>query len=224
MCKPPLPELPPVSDSAPDKNSAPDPDSAPDENSALDEQYMQLAIDLAGYAAARGEVPIGAVVVRDGAVIGMGWNCRESEQRATGHAEIMAIERACAHLRSWRLERCDLYVTLEPCPMCAGVIQQSRIRRLIFGTADPKAGAVCSKWQILDTPDLNHRVIWQSGVRGEVCRAQLQTFFRELRRQNKSDEQQLGGRGARRRAAKGETAGKSDASAAAGKSGASVQK
>lgn len=185
MYKPSLPDLPPVSDSV------------------LDEQYMQLAMDLAGYAAARGEVPIGAVIVRYGAVIGMGWNCRESKQRATGHAEIMAIEAACAHLGSWRLDHCDLYVTLEPCPMCAGVIQQSRIRRLIFGTADPKAGAVCSKWQILDTPNLNHRVIWQSGIRSGACRAQLKTFFRELRRRDKSDEQRLGGRGARRRAAKG---------------------
>ncbi|HHX36481.1 MAG TPA: nucleoside deaminase [Clostridiaceae bacterium] len=170
-----------------------------------DNYWMKQAQLLAAHAAAQGEVPIGAIVVRDQAAIGLGWNRRERLQRITEHAELMALKDACDQLHSWRLDGCDLYVTLEPCLMCAGAIQQARIRRLIFGASDPKTGAIHSKWHSYDIDGLNHIVSWTAGVRDEACSQQLKLFFRQLRWENKQKEEILGGRGARRRKAKGQS-------------------
>src|SRR4026207_1293689 len=107
-----------------------------------DSEYMKLALSAAHEAARKGEVPVGAVIVADGKVVGTGSNCREEQKNPLGHAEIMAIQEAANRLRTWRLEDCDIYVTLEPCLMCTGAILQARFRRLVFGCLDSKAGAV----------------------------------------------------------------------------------
>lgn len=167
-----------------------------------DELFMEMALELAELAASRGEVPIGAIVVKGGAVVGRGLNSREKAQVITGHAEIQAIQDACSTLSSWRLDDCTLYVTLEPCMMCAGAIQQARLARLVYGAADPKAGAVGSKWSLLEEPGLNHYVEVESGVLQDRCSTVIKDFFRELRAKDKATEKEVGGRGARRRTAK----------------------
>jgi tRNA(adenine34) deaminase len=139
---------------------------------------MQLAMDQAIAAQAKGEVPIGAVIVKDGQVIGSGYNLRETEQNALRHAEIVAIESACRFLKSWRLIDCDLYVTLEPCLMCAGAIYQARINRLVFAAFDPKAGAVGSLYNIHEDKRLNHNFAVLSGVREQEASKLLKDFFR----------------------------------------------
>ncbi|MGI6545196.1 MAG: tRNA adenosine(34) deaminase TadA [Fastidiosipilaceae bacterium] len=168
----------------------------------FDPVYMNEAIRLAHRAGELGEVPIGAVVVCDGVIIGEGWNVRETEQNVCGHAELLALRSACRHLGSWRLDNCDLYVTLEPCIMCAGAIQNARLRNLFFGAYDPKAGACGSRWDILSLPGLNHDVFVQGGLMREECARLIHSFFRDLRAQNKRIEQREGGRGARRKFAK----------------------
>ena len=140
---------------------------------------------------------------KENTAVGIGWNRREQAQLVTEHAELMALQDACTNLSSWRLDGCDLYVTLEPCLMCAGAIQQARIRRLIFGASDPKTGAIHSRWHSYDLTGLNHDVLWTAGVLKESCSKQIKDFFYELRQENKRTEQKLGGRGARRRNAKG---------------------
>jgi len=128
-----------------------------------------------------GEVPVGAVVVLDGEVIGRGHNLREAAQDPTAHAEILAIRQAARHLGSWRLTNADLYVTLEPCPMCAGAIVNARLRRLVFGAYDPKAGAVVSLMNLVQDRRLNHTVEVLDGICQSECAGLLQEFFQRLR-------------------------------------------
>jgi tRNA(adenine34) deaminase len=144
-------------------------------------QFMKEAITLAKQAEQLDEVPIGAVVVRDGKVIGCGYNRREIDKNPLGHAEIMAIAEASRYMGGWRLEGCQLYVTLEPCPMCAGAIVQSRIEQLIYGTEDPKSGYAGSLYNTLQDPRLNHQTEIVTGIYKEECQALLKDFFRRLR-------------------------------------------
>jgi tRNA(adenine34) deaminase len=146
-----------------------------------DEKFMRHALNEARKAALKGEVPVGAVVVKDGKVIGRGHNLTESKQSALTHAEIIALNKASKKLKSWRLNDCDLYVTLEPCTMCGGAVSLSRIRKLVYGTTDPKAGAVESTAQVLDNPKLNHRVQVTGGILKEECSRILSEFFKEIR-------------------------------------------
>lgn len=146
---------------------------------------MALALAQAREAAEKGEVPVGAVVVCDGEVVGAGHNRREELQSPLAHAEIAAIEAASRRLGTWRLTECDLYVTLEPCVMCVGAILQARIRRLVFGCLDPKAGAVRSLYRLCEDERLNHRLPVTGGVAAEECARLLSEFFARLR--NKSD-------------------------------------
>ncbi len=146
-----------------------------------DEYFMGLAIDLAKEAALLGEIPVGAVVVKDGQVIGRGYNRREVDSSATAHAEVLAIEDACKTLGSWRLTDCELYVTLEPCPMCAGAIINARIRRVIYGAKDEKAGCCGSVADFFVMP-FNHNPLSRSGIRSDECSALLADFFSHLRR------------------------------------------
>jgi tRNA(adenine34) deaminase len=143
--------------------------------------WMKEAIQEAYRAEALLEVPIGAVVVRNGEIIGRGYNLRETSQDPTAHAEMIAIRQASEHLEAWRLLECQLYVTLEPCPMCAGAIVQSRIPQVIYGTTDPKAGCAGTLMNLLQEERFNHRVDVINGVLQEECAALLTNFFRKLR-------------------------------------------
>lgn len=145
--------------------------------------YMQLALDLARAAADEGEVPVGAVVVRDGEIIGTGRNRREACKNALAHAELEAIDNACRHLGGWQLVGCTLYVTLEPCPMCAGAIINSRIERVVQGAMNPKAGSCGSLINLFDI-SYNHRPEIVSGVCAEESGALLKSFFQTLRSKN----------------------------------------
>ena len=145
------------------------------------EYWMLRAIDEAHAAWASQEVPVGAVIIQGGRVIASAHNQREQLNDPTAHAEMLAITQAAAFLNSWRLEDCQLYVTLEPCPMCAGAILQARIPTLIYGARDPKAGAVHSLLQLLNDPRLNHRCTVVEGVLADRCGALLTNFFRDLR-------------------------------------------
>jgi tRNA(adenine34) deaminase len=157
---------------------APPPLIQPVDNPLLPhERWMRLALDQARRAFDVEEVPIGAVVVYDGAVIGEGYNQRETLSDPTAHAEMIAITQAAQALGSWRLLDCTIYVTLEPCPMCAGAIVQARIPTVVFGTTDPKAGACQSLYHITDDARLNHRCAVLGGVLQAECRAILQEFF-----------------------------------------------
>jgi tRNA(adenine34) deaminase len=144
--------------------------------------FMRQALAAAEAAAGRGEVPVGAVVVVGGAAIAVAHNERETANDPTAHAEVVALRRAAAVLGSWRLTEADLYVTMEPCPMCAGAMVNARIRRVYYGCHDPKAGAVRSLYQILDDRRLNHRVDVVSGVMGAEAANLLRRFFERLRR------------------------------------------
>ena len=147
-----------------------------------DEEYMGLALVEARKAYELGEVPIGAVVVKDGEVIATAYNLRETGHDATAHAEVLAIRRACEKIGHWRLTGATLYVTIEPCPMCAGALVMSRIDRLVYGAADYKAGAVESLFNITNHSGLNHRIEVRAGVREEECRNLMKDFFRERRK------------------------------------------
>jgi tRNA(adenine34) deaminase len=147
-----------------------------------DEHYMRLALAEAQAAAAADESPVGAVIVCDGRVLAQARNEREALHDPTAHAEIIAITQAAASLGSWRLDGCTLYVTLEPCPMCAGAIVQARIPRLVYGADDPKAGAVRSLYRLCDDPRLNHRAEIIAGVLAEPCGSLLKEFFQQKRR------------------------------------------
>ena len=149
-----------------------------------DEKYMNLALELAREAAEEGEVPVGAVVVRDGEVIGVGRNRRETVGNALAHAELEAIDAACRCLGGWQLVGCTLYVTLEPCPMCAGAIINSRIERVVQGTLNPKAGSCGSIVNLFALP-YNHRPEIVTGVLQEECSFLLKSFFKNLRRADK---------------------------------------
>lgn len=146
-----------------------------------DVHFMKIALDLAREAAAEGEVPVGAVVVRNGEVIGVGRNRRETCGNALAHAELEAINAACQHLNGWQLVGCTLYVTLEPCPMCAGAIINSRIERVVQGAMNPKAGSCGSLINLFDIP-YNHHPEVISGVCADECSAVLKEFFRTLRK------------------------------------------
>jgi tRNA(adenine34) deaminase len=147
-----------------------------------DEAGMRAALREAGASAAADEVPVGAVIVHDGIVIGRGHNQTEALQDATAHAEILAIGAASNALGSWRLIDCTLYATLEPCAMCAGAIVLARIGRLAYGAADPKAGACGSVLDVIHEPRLNHRVEVTTGVLSDECGAILRSFFQRKRR------------------------------------------
>lgn len=146
-----------------------------------DVQFMRLALAAAEQAASRGEVPVGAVVVSAGKVVGTGYNQREERQSPLAHAEIAAIDEASRFLTSWRLNECDIYVTLEPCVMCVGAILQARMRRLVFGCLDPKAGAVESLYCLCDDQRLNHQLPVTAGVLASEATAMLSEFFQRLR-------------------------------------------
>jgi tRNA(adenine34) deaminase len=147
----------------------------------MDRRFMARALELAAAAAARGDVPVGALVVADGRVVGEGANVRERAADPTGHAEIVALREACARRGRWRVDGATLYVTLEPCPMCAGALVTARVARLVYGAADPKAGAVRSLYRLCDDPRLNHRLEVTAGVEAEACGALLSEFFRAAR-------------------------------------------
>ena len=146
-----------------------------------DVYFMRQALSLAKEAAAQGEVPVGAVVVRDGVIVGSGKNRRETDKTAVSHAETDAIDAACRALGGWRLWDCTLYVTLEPCPMCAGAILNARVRRVVFGAYDPKAGSLCSVQRMFDLP-YNHKPEIVGGVLEEECGDLLRDFFSAMRR------------------------------------------
>ncbi|RXZ80020.1 nucleoside deaminase [Paenibacillaceae bacterium] len=148
---------------------------------------MMYAIEEAKKAEAILEVPIGAVVMKDGIVIGKGHNLRETQLDPTAHAEMVAIREASKFLKAWRLVGCTLYVTLEPCPMCAGAIIQSRIERVVYGTTDPKAGCAGTLMNLLQEPRFNHETAFTAGVLQEECAELLTQFFRRLRNKPKTD-------------------------------------
>ncbi len=156
-----------------------------EQQAQTDREFMSIALEHARTASSLGEVPVGAVVVRNGQVIGWGFNLRERGKNALHHGELAAIHMACSRLGGWRLFDCDLYVTLEPCPMCAGAIINSRIRRVIYGTGDPKAGSCGSLVNLFEIP-YNHIPQITSGVLEDECAGLLQTFFRDLRKEKDS--------------------------------------
>lgn len=168
-------------------NFSADADDFDDESPLVDwdATFMRQAFTLAQQALQQDEVPVGAVVTLGQRVIGAGWNQREALQDPTAHAEMIAITQAAASLESWRLEGCTLYVTLEPCPMCAGALVQSRIARVVYGARDPKAGAVDSLFRLLDDSRLNHRAEVTGGVLADQCGSLLSHFFQEKRKQGK---------------------------------------
>lgn len=146
-----------------------------------DEKYMKMALVQAQKAYAREETPIGCVIVHEDKVIARGYNKRNGKKNTLAHAEILAIHKASRILGDWRLEDCTMYVTLEPCPMCAGAIVQARISRVVVGSMNPKAGCAGSVMNLLQTPGFNHQVELETGVLGEECSRIMTKFFRELR-------------------------------------------
>jgi tRNA(adenine34) deaminase len=150
---------------------------------STDELWMQEALRAAQRALEAGEIPIGAVVVHDGKVVGRGFNRNIAESDPTAHAEVVALREAGAAIGNHRLGDCDLFVTIEPCPMCAGALVHARIRRLVYGADDPKAGAVHSVMQVINHPSLNHQMEVRGGVLGGKCAELLQDFFRARRAQ-----------------------------------------
>ncbi len=155
--------------------------------STIDDEYMQLAIDQATVAGAAGNVPVGAVIVIDDQVVSTGRNRRRENNDPTAHAEIEALRQASEHVGNWRIEG-TLYVTQEPCPMCAGALVNARIVRLVYGCANPKAGAVDTLYSIPTDPRLNHRMEVVSGVRADECGNLLTSFFAKLRRGDREAE------------------------------------
>lgn len=151
-----------------------------------DQGYMELAVAQAIKAGEIGEVPIGAVLVHENEVIAQAFNLREALQTTASHAEMLVIDKANQKRSSWRLENCTLYVTLEPCPMCAGAILQSRISRVVFGAYDPKAGSAGSLVNLLEDSRFNHQANVEGGVLEEVCGTLLTNFFKQLRDKKKN--------------------------------------
>jgi tRNA(adenine34) deaminase len=148
----------------------------------MHEKFMKIAIEEAEKAFMLDEVPVGAVIVKDGQIIAKGHNLRETLKSATAHAEIIAINEACAKLNGWRLFDCDIYVTLEPCPMCAGALVNARIDRIIYGAADCKRGACGSLYNFVQDQRLNHNLEVVGGICELECKAVLQKFFRMKRK------------------------------------------
>jgi tRNA(adenine34) deaminase len=157
-------------------------------NPSLDEKYMRIAIDQARIAEENGDVPIGAVIVHNGQIIAKAYNQREQLQDPTAHAEIIALTQAASALENWHLTGCTMYVTLEPCCMCAGALVLARIDRLIYGCDDPKSGAIKSLYNIVQDSRLNHRVEVTTGVLADECSALLQDFFARRRDENKNNQ------------------------------------
>lgn len=154
-----------------------------------DEKYMKEAIKQARKAYDLGEVPIGCVIVHDGKIIGRGYNRRNTDKNALAHAEITAIRKASKAIGDWRLEECTLYVTLEPCQMCAGAIVQARIPKVIMACMNPKAGCAGSILNVLNNPQFNHQVEAVNGILEEECSKMLKDFFVELRIRNKKEKE-----------------------------------
>ena len=152
---------------------------------ARDEEFMRAAIEQARAAYSLGEVPVGAVVVKDGEIVSVGHNRRETGKNALCHAELDAINAACEKLGGWRLWQCELYVTLEPCPMCTGAVINARIPRVVFGAYDPKAGSCGSVVDLFSYP-YNHKAEVEGGVLEEECALLLTEFFRELRQKKQT--------------------------------------
>ncbi|MGQ0699558.1 MAG: tRNA adenosine(34) deaminase TadA [Panacagrimonas sp.] len=152
-----------------------------------DRHWMNEALALAGRAAEAGEVPVGAVLVQDSRVIGEGWNRPIANHDPSAHAEMIALRAAASLLGNYRLPGTTLYVTLEPCAMCAGAIIHARVQRLVFGAADPRAGAVHSVYDLISQPRLNHRVEWRGGVMETECGETLRQFFRARRKSARSE-------------------------------------
>ena len=146
-----------------------------------DESWMEQALEQARLAAQAGEVPVGALVIKDGEIIGLGHNRNLLDHDPAAHAEIVALRQAAARLGNHRLTGCEMFVTIEPCAMCAGALVHARLARLVYGTSDPKAGAAGSVLQVLNHPGLNHKMEIRSGVLAEKCSEILQKFFREKR-------------------------------------------
>jgi tRNA(adenine34) deaminase len=153
----------------------------------VDERFMRVAIEQAQIAEENGDVPIGAVIVYKNQIIGKAYNQREQLKDPTAHAEIIALTQAAAFLESWRLSGCTMYVTLEPCPMCAGALVLGRLDRLVYGCDDPKTGACKSLYNIVQDERLNHKLEVTSGVLEEQCREQLQGFFARRREEHKNN-------------------------------------
>lgn len=147
----------------------------------MDERFMREALKQAKKAAKIGEMPVGAVIVRDGEIISRGYNKRETKKSALLHAEMIAIDRACKKLGGWRLPRCEMYVTLEPCPMCAGAILNARIDHIYFGASDIKSGCAGSRINLLDMNLCNYRTEVCQGIMADECSQLIRDFFRELR-------------------------------------------
>ena len=156
-------------------------------DSKEDERFMRMAIEAAGIAEENGDVPIGAVIIHEGRIIAKAYNQREQLKDPTAHAEIIALTQAAAALKSRHLNGCTMYVTLEPCPMCAGALVLSRMDRLVYGCDDPKAGACKSLYNIVTDARLNHRLEVTSGVMEEQCGQVLRGFFARRRLENKND-------------------------------------
>ena len=148
---------------------------------STDLTFMKMALKLATQAEKRGEVPVGAVITQEQEVIASAFNQKEILKNATAHAEILAIEQASSKLGNWRLNNCTMYVTLEPCPMCAGALVAARLKRLVYGCKDPKSGAVHSLYQILQDPRLNHQIEVHSGLLAEPSAQLLKNFFYKKR-------------------------------------------
>ncbi len=155
----------------------------------VQEKYMKAALKQAEKALALGEVPIGCVIVHEGKIIGRGYNRRNTDKNTLAHAEITAINKASKKIGDWRLEECTLYVTLEPCQMCAGAIVQARVTEVVMGCMNPKAGCGGSILNILEMPQFNHQVQVSRGILEEECSAILKTFFTQLRIRNKAEKE-----------------------------------
>lgn len=165
---------------------------------AAEQAGMRLALAEAAKAEAVGEVPIGCVILLNGQLLAAAHNLRETSQEVWAHAEMLALRQANVKQKSWRLDGAEVYVTLEPCPMCAAALQQARIKKVYFACRDPKAGAVCSTDHFFARAGLNHRVEWTEGPLTDEASALLKDFFRRRRARNKALNKKLGGRGARK--------------------------
>ena len=154
------------------------------------EKYMKQAIRLAGKAAELGEVPIGCVIEYQGKIIGRGYNRRTTDKSTLAHAEIIAIKKACKKMGDWRLEDCTMYVTLEPCQMCAGAIVQARVKKVVIGCMNPKAGCAGSILNVLQMEEFNHQVEIERGVLKEECSQMLTSFFKNLRKKLKVEKEE----------------------------------
>ncbi len=155
--------------------------------SADDIRWMEYAIQLAAKGEALGEVPVGAVIVKNGAILGEGFNQPITSNDPTAHAEVVALRQAAKHIENYRLIDSTIYVTLEPCTMCVGALVHARIARLVFGTTEPKAGAVVSKAQLLKSDFFNHRINYSRGLLAEQCQHQLSQFFAQRRAQKRKE-------------------------------------